>query len=87
MNINDIRQEFQIFRNEPNLAYLDNAAMALKPDRVIKAVDDYYLNYGVNVHRGIPCFTLISIALPICFWWRYSYKTIISLGGSPCSCL
>ena len=53
MDINKIRQEFQIFRNEPNLAYLDNAAMALKPDRVIKAVDDYYLNYGVNVHRGV----------------------------------
>ena len=53
MDINRIRQEFQIFRNEPNLAYLDNAAMALKPDRVIKAVDDYYLNYGVNVHRGV----------------------------------
>jgi cysteine desulfurase/selenocysteine lyase len=53
MNIDELRQEFQIFRNEPNLAYLDNAAMALKPDRVIKAVDDYYLNYGVNVHRGV----------------------------------
>ncbi len=53
MDINEIRQEFQIFRNEPNLAYLDNAAMALKPDRVIKAVDDYYHNYGVNVHRGV----------------------------------
>ena len=53
MDINKIRQEFQIFRNEPNLAYLDNAAMALKPDRVIKALDDYYQNYGVNVHRGV----------------------------------
>ena len=53
MNVDELRQEFQIFRNEPNLAYLDNAAMALKPDRVIKAVDDYYLNYGVNVHRGV----------------------------------
>ena len=53
MDIDKIRQEFQIFRNEPNLAYLDNGAMALKPDRVIKAVDNYYLNYGVNVHRGV----------------------------------
>ena len=53
MDVNELRQEFQIFRNEPDLAYLDNGAMALKPDCVIKAVDDYYSNYGVNVHRGV----------------------------------
>ena len=44
MDVNELRQEFQIFRNEPDLAYLDNGAMALKPDCVIKAVDDYYSN-------------------------------------------
>ena len=47
------RKDFNVFRNNPNLAYLDNAAMALKPDCVIDAIDNYYKNYGVNVHRGV----------------------------------
>ena len=53
MDINKIRQEYGVFRNNPNLAYLDSGAMALKPDRVVKALEDYYTNYGVNVHRGV----------------------------------
>ena len=53
MDINKIRNEFPVLRKEPNLAYLDNAASALKPDSVIKAVDNYYNNLGVNVHRGV----------------------------------
>ena len=53
MDINKIRNDFPVFRNEPGLAYLDSAAMALKPDCVIKAVDDYYNKLGVNVHRGV----------------------------------
>ncbi len=53
MDINKIRQEYGVFRNNPNLAYLDSGAMALKPDRVVKALEDYYINYGVNVHRGV----------------------------------
>lgn len=53
MDVNKIRNDFPVFRNEPGLAYLDSAAMALKPDCVIKAVDDYYNKLGVNVHRGV----------------------------------
>lgn len=53
MNLEEIRADFPVFRNEPNLAYLDNAAMALKPDCVINAVNDYYSKLGVNVHRGV----------------------------------
>ena len=48
-----LRNDFPVFRNNKDLAYLDNAAMALKPDSVIKALDNYYSNYGVNVHRGV----------------------------------
>jgi cysteine desulfurase/selenocysteine lyase len=47
------RKDFNVFRNNNNLAYLDNAAMALKPDCVVNAIDNYYKNYGVNVHRGV----------------------------------
>ena len=53
MDINKIRNDFPVFREEPGLTYLDSAAMALKPDCVIKAVDDYYNKLGVNVHRGV----------------------------------
>ena len=53
MNLDKIRQDFPVLRDNPNLAYLDNAAMALKPDCVIKAVNDYNSKLGVNVHRGV----------------------------------
>lgn len=53
MNLDLIRKDFPVFRDNPKLAYLDNAAMALKPDCVINAVNDYYSRLGVNVHRGV----------------------------------
>lgn len=53
VNINELRNDFPVLRENPNLAYLDNAAMALKPDCVINALNDYYSRLGVNVHRGV----------------------------------
>lgn len=53
VNLDKIRNDFPVLRENPKLAYLDNAAMALKPDCVIQAVDDYYAKLGVNVHRGV----------------------------------
>ena len=53
MNIDKLRNDFPVLRDNPKLAYLDNAAMALKPDCVIQAVDNYYSKLGVNVHRGV----------------------------------
>lgn len=53
MNLDEIRKDFPLLRENPNLCYLDNAAMALKPDCVIQAVDSYYSKLGVNVHRGV----------------------------------
>ena len=53
MDIIKLRNDFPVFRDNKDLAYLDNAAMALKPDSVINAVDNYYRKYGVNVHRGV----------------------------------
>jgi len=45
------RQDFpQIRENE---AYLDTAAMSLKPNNVIEAVDHYYRDLSVNIHRGM----------------------------------
>ena len=53
MDVNKIRNDFPVLRDNPNLHYLDSAAMALKPDSVIKACNDYNSKLGVNVHRGV----------------------------------
>ncbi len=53
MNVNKIKADFPVLRDNPNLSYLDNAASALKPDCVINKVNDYYSRLGVNVHRGV----------------------------------
>ena len=37
---------------DSNIVYLDNAATTLKPKSVIKQMDDYYINYPANAHRG-----------------------------------
>ncbi len=51
-----IREHFPILNQEVNgkpLIYFDNAATTQKPDVVINAISDYYLNYNANIHRGI----------------------------------
>ncbi len=53
VNLDKIRNDFPVLRENPKLAYLDNAAMALKPDCVIQTIEDYYRKLGVNVHRGV----------------------------------
>lgn len=53
MEFSNYKKDFPIFEKHKNLTYLDNAAMALKPKCVIDAVNNYYTNYGCNVHRGV----------------------------------
>jgi cysteine desulfurase/selenocysteine lyase len=51
-----IRKQFRILSREVNgrpLVYFDNAATTQKPDSVINAISNYYLNYNANIHRGI----------------------------------
>lgn len=50
---NAYRDDFPIFKAQPNLVYLDNAATSQKPKCVIDAMDDYYMHYSSNVHRGL----------------------------------
>jgi cysteine desulfurase/selenocysteine lyase len=35
------------------LVYLDNAATAQRPQVVLDAMNDYYLNHNANIHRGV----------------------------------
>ena len=54
--IDKIRSDFPILSREVNgkaLVYLDNAASAQKPSRVIEAVDRAYREEYANVHRGL----------------------------------
>lgn len=54
-NIDNIRSDFPVLQavvNDAKLVYLDNAATTHKPLPVIKAVDEYYLHYNSNIHRG-----------------------------------
>ncbi|QMS84445.1 aminotransferase class V-fold PLP-dependent enzyme [Candidatus Xianfuyuplasma coldseepsis] len=52
MNAHDLRNDFPVL-SDPKLIYLDSAASSLKPQVVMDAMDEYYANYGVNVHRGV----------------------------------
>lgn len=53
LNVARLREDFPVLKENPNLAYLDNAASTLKPICVIEEVDNYYNKLGVNVHRGV----------------------------------
>ena len=53
MDYSNLKQYFPIYDQHPNLVYLDSAASSLKPRVVIEAIDHYYNNLGVNVHRGV----------------------------------
>lgn len=47
------RSDFPQLQATPNLVYLDSTATSLKPQVVLDAEQNYYGNYGVNIHRGV----------------------------------
>jgi cysteine desulfurase/selenocysteine lyase len=53
MNAEEVRKDFPIFRNRPELVYLDNAATTQKPENVIEAVSEFYRNDNSNEGRGL----------------------------------
>lgn len=56
MDIQKIRSQFPILEStvyDKPLVYLDNAATNQKPERVIKAVENYYNTQNSNIHRGV----------------------------------
>ena len=48
-----VKQDFPIFRNNPDVVFLDSAASAQKPQVVIDAVSSFYERDYANVHRGV----------------------------------
>lgn len=53
LDVKKIKKRFPIFKENPNLVYLDTTASALKPQTVIDSIVNYYTNFGVNIHRGV----------------------------------
>lgn len=53
IDLKNIKKEFPIFQNQPELIYLDSTATSLKPKVVIDKIKEYYEEYSANVFRGI----------------------------------
>lgn len=53
MNPEKIREDFPIFDERPELAYLDSAATSQKPEKVIKKVKKLYEKNNANIGRGL----------------------------------
>ncbi len=52
ISLKEIRNDFPMFKNNPDLVYLDSAATSFKPQVVIDAVSNVYYKYNANIHRG-----------------------------------
>ena len=48
-----IKKDFPIFKNNPWLIFLDNAASVQKPQYVIDGVSEFVANDYANIHRGM----------------------------------
>jgi len=48
----DFRSFFPVFKNNPNIVFLDSAASAQKPSHVIDGVKHFLENDYANIHRG-----------------------------------
>lgn len=56
LNIQSLRSDFPVLSRSirgKKLVYLDNAATALKPLRVIESLERYYRQGTANIHRGV----------------------------------
>lgn len=53
MDVEKIKKDFPIFKNHPDISYLDSAASSQTPKTVISVMDDYYSNFRSNIHRGL----------------------------------
>lgn len=51
-DLDSIRNDFPMIKNNPNLVYFDSAATSFKPKVVIDKVVEYYSYNNSNIHRG-----------------------------------
>ena len=50
--MNNLRKNFPIFHEHPELIYLDNASTTHKPQQVLDAMSEYVSHSYSNIHRG-----------------------------------
>jgi len=53
MDPKTLKKDFPVLVHDESFVYLDSAASSLKPTQVLDKLNEYYTNYGVNVHRGV----------------------------------
>ena len=58
--LNEIRRQFPIFENNPDLIYLDSGATSQKPRTVMDAIKEFYEKHNANIHRGIYSLSIRS---------------------------
>lgn len=51
-DVEKIRNDFPMIKNNPNLIYFDSSATSFKPQCVIDEVNNYYCHLNSNIHRG-----------------------------------
>lgn len=51
-DVNKVRNDFPMIKNNQNLVYFDSSATSYKPQCVIDTVVNYYSNTNSNIHRG-----------------------------------
>lgn len=49
----NLRWDFPIFKNNPDLVFLDSTSSTQKPEYVIKGICEYLANSYSNIHRGL----------------------------------
>ena len=49
----NIKKDFPIFKNHPELVYLDSASTSQKPKQVINSIKNFYENCNANANRGV----------------------------------
>jgi cysteine desulfurase/selenocysteine lyase len=47
------KEDFQIFKNVPDMVYFDNASTSQTPNKVLDAINFYYTNHKSNIDRGL----------------------------------
>lgn len=57
-----IRNDFPWLTKHKNMIYFDSAATSLKPQCVIDAINDFYINYGTNTHSADSTFSFQTTA-------------------------
>ena len=51
-DVNEIRKDFPMIMNHPDMIYFDNGATTYKPQCVLDAMMEYYTSYNSNIERG-----------------------------------